>query len=133
MKSHIMFATIEEAHAQVNDLERRIKAHTADTYAKLNAIKSEFEPRIKLAIERAAGGTVTESAREVDRVPAMSASAGELSAEQREALLTLQRLGIDLPEGGRVSAVAVDRAIAKFPVSQRLRTKVLLARVGVLA
>jgi hypothetical protein len=73
------------------------------------------------------------SAREVDRALAMSASAGQLSAEQREALLTLKRLGIDLPEDGQVSAAAVDRAIAKCSVSQRLQMKVLLARVGVLA
>ena len=56
------------------------------------------------------------------------------SAHGREAVLTMQRLGIDLPEGGGfVSAAAVDRAIAKLSVSQRLQTKVLLARVGILA
>jgi hypothetical protein len=73
------------------------------------------------------------SAREGDRVLAMSAPAEGLSAEQREALAILKRLGIDLPEGGLVSAAAVDRAIAKFGVSQRLQTKVLLARAGVVA
>jgi hypothetical protein len=65
------------------------------------------------------------SAREVDRALAMSASAGELSAEQREALAILKRLGIAVPENGQVSAAAVDRAIAKFDVSQRLRRRCL--------
>ena len=54
------------------------------------------------------------------------------SSEQYQAAALLRRLAIDVPQSGTVSVATVDRALAKFSVSERMASKAFLGRVGVL-
>ena len=64
-----------------------------------------------------------------DRIAAILAA-----SHGREALQTLQRLGIDLPGSGYVEAAAVDRAMASasMSTSRRMEVKALLGSMGIL-